>query len=502
MLVNRALWIIVNKSLTDSTPPDVPAGAYGSERSLSMAQEKPEAAIRIEDGSLYATVRAAHDLWRHYSGNRDPDALIAEAIRAGAELEEMLTRNDSGFHQVVDASTPGIDDLVVIFRECATHMPDVGREPTEDDRRKGNQNARFWEVINDYHSAMRLGAGAVPSVNQTAFMRREAIARVAGNMSDIMLSGLTDEDSMECLGTAQINVQMFMRRVTRWGDPGKVNRELLEQMSVLFGQVYLLKLFAIFAVNESLREAQRVSLHMLVLCGSYKYGPHAEIVEAFGETLKLFVCQYCDFGPCGCANRPPVAGVAKMKQRQLKYPETDEDQMTVAQELTVDQLDWFMSVVYLVRNMSQAMTRSVDRTRWEWDSEFLTGVSIARAGSIGAVARAEGQFATVRRRRWGKAFMHSWPGGLKDPQRPTTDEQIQALLYTEDGPYDTRLNDPAIQQIFRHAAADPLMWGALPPINYGLRFWNTNVAAMRHFVRMHNRNPKRKVDLVLEIVHN
>lgn len=455
--------------------------------------------IRVEDQSLYAMVTAAHDLWEYYTGNKDPDAVIAEAIRAGAELEEMLTRNDGGFHQVVEAFTPGIDDLVAIFRECATHMPDVGREPTEDDRHKGNQNARFWEVINDYHSAMRLASGAVRSANQTAFMRREAIARVAGNMSDIMLSGLTNEDSAELLRTAQINVQVFMRRVTRWGNASAVDQELLEQMNVLFGQVYLLKLFAIFAVNESLPEAQQVPLHILVLCGGFKYGPLAEIIEAFGEMLALFVCLFCDFGPCGCANRPPVAGVSKMKQRQLKYPETFEAQMAEAKQMTADQLDWFMCVVYLIRNLSQGLTRSVDRTRWEWDSEFLTGVRIARAGSIGAAARAEGQFATVRRRRWAKAFQYAWPGGPKDQNRPTTDEAIQTLLYTKDGPYEKKLKDEAVQQIFRHAAADPIVWGPLPPINYGLRFWDTTITAMHHFVRMTNRNPNRKADLHLEL---
>jgi len=443
--------------------------------------------IKIEDGSLLAMIMAIYELWKHYTGNRDPDAVIAEAIRAGAELEEMITRNDSGFHQVVDAFTPGIDDLVAIFRECAPHMPEF------------DADSRFWKIVEDYHHAVDLATSAVPSVSQTAFIRREAISRAAGCMADLMLSVLTDEDTPEHLRTAQINVQVFMRRVTRWGDPTTVNQEVLDQMNVLFGQVYLLKLFAIFAVNESLPQTQRVPLHILVLCGSFKYGPYAEIVEAYDEQIMLFVCLYCMFGPCGCANRPPVAGVTKMKQRQLKYPEDVGAQMAAASELTTDQLDWFMSVVYLIRNLSQGLTRSVDRARWEFDSEFLTGVRIARTGSIGAAARAEGQFATIRRRRWGKAFMHAWPGGAKDPQRPTADEHIQELLYAEDSPYDQPLSDAAIQQIFRHAAADPIVWGPLPPINYGLRFLDTTVAAMEQFVCMTNRNPNRTVDLVLEL---
>ena len=95
--------------------------------------------------------------------------------------------------------------------------------------------------------------------------------------------------------------------------------------------------------------------------------------------------------------------------------------------------------------------------------------------------------------------MHAWPGGAKDPQRPTADEHIQELLYAEDSPYDQPLSDAAIQQIFRHAAADPIVWGPLPPINYGLRFLDTTVAAMEQFVCMTNRNPNRTVDLVLEL---
>lgn len=410
-----------------------------------MSELKPSVTFKVADGSLYAMLVVIHQLWQYYSGTRDPKTLGLMALQMEASLKEDIYRRED-YQNLVDGLTPKIEDLVTAFRQYATHLSHA------------EQEAMLDTIVFDHEAELRQIKRAVSGIgNQVALRRRESISRILYTLAkDMVDAGCGDE--------AEINAQNFLWAMNNWGRE-EANSDLLQELEMRFGLVYLAKLFTIFALNDTLPRSHQVSLEKLALGGSHKYGRAAE------NGTQIYRCYYDKRGPCCCGNRPPAEGVKLIKER-IKYPEGQQGEWKhLVCEVSVQQLDRFMTVVYGDRNSAQGLDRGPDRASHEFTSEFWFGIFQIQCGGFRGVAKQYGELTHTQDRRFGKSLE-------RDDGQP--------------------LSDQAIAQIFRHAAIDPFIWGPLSPAAYGARFKPGVDRAMQHFVDRLNSNPGRACDYVLE----
>ncbi len=412
--------------------------------------------------SLYDMILRIYELWKRWTGSRDSETLIGKANQARSGLEEQVDR-DARFHGVIAGFTPSMQDAEEAFWRNATHL------------QRGSVEAQVELEFRELKGTMARKKRATDRVDpsQLILLGRQEVFTTGFNLVQLLLGEKPDS-------TAQLNAQAFSREITTWRDESRVDSAVLEEMEYLFGKVYLYEMFSVFAVNESLPENVQVPLDMLVLCATYKYGRPAEVIGTSSGPREIFRCLYCNYGPCACKNRPPAAGVANMKKRQNKYPTEEEEYWQEVRRVSTDQLDMFMRVVYMLRNILQGLTRAERRKGGEFSSEFAFGVGIVQHGGIAGFAPTHGQLVSTWDRRFARAMEHAWKD-IPENERPTNDEDLLLALADPNSPLRRKLPPTILQQIFRHAAADPIVWGPLAPITYGLSFRRCIETAMRHF---------------------